>query len=75
MEIKNNTTNDFNDIEAKYISGKDYESRNRVNIQSQGFSDIEFSMVKYKEDKPYICKTSRYNEDFDDKDKWEELNI
>lgn len=73
--IKDNTTNDFKDIESKYSEGKEYENKNLDKVKQSGFTDFEFSMIKFKEEVPYICKTQNYNTEFEDELKWEELNI
>lgn len=62
---------DFKDIESKYFEGKEYESKYRAGIISKtDFSDIEFSMIKFNSDEPYICLSHVYNTDYSDNIKW-----
>lgn len=66
---------DYKDIEVKYNEGKEYESMHRQEIIQNGFSDIEVSMIKFKGDTPYICKTNHYSTDFNDDFKWSKFEI
>lgn len=64
-------TKDYKDIESKYFEGKEYELKYRTDIISKtDFSDIEFSMIKFNGDEPYICLSHVYNTDYSDNIKW-----
>lgn len=68
--IKDAKSNDYKNIHAKYNAGKVFESRHRFDVEQAGFSDIECSMIKFRDEVPYICKTQAYSEDYADINKW-----
>lgn len=79
LDTKSNFgSSDFKNVINKYKAGKIYEKENRNFLINQGFSDVEFSMIKYIKDGkiPFICRKSENDvEDFNSINGWEEFKI